>query len=120
MTRALLHMFRLTIVLAAFMALGAVGFAHKHAPLNFTPDLVGYLQLGGALSDICGDVDGKGHGASETCEACRIADSAFGAGDVQSSALALPRSADLSACEAFAALGATHPSFAARAPPVLI
>lgn len=52
----------------------SVGFAHKSAQPNLSPDLAAFVSAGGSLTDICGPLGDSDHRRFAECEACRIAD----------------------------------------------
>ncbi|QIE46314.1 hypothetical protein G5B38_12700 [Pseudohalocynthiibacter aestuariivivens] len=64
---------RLMIVSVLTVALTAVGFAHKTAQTQNSPDLEAYLQIAGSLEGICGTLDDT-FGNGPDCEACRLVD----------------------------------------------
>lgn len=54
------------------VALVATGFAHR-LPNAEDAAVQAYVAAGGALTDLCGDVSGKGDVAPADCPACHIA-----------------------------------------------
>lgn len=72
MTRNAPTLMRYLTVLALLVAFATAGLSHRAASQLPDPDLVAYVQAGGALSDICGDADGGAHLGASTCEACRL------------------------------------------------
>lgn len=71
--RATLNLLIVAIFLAAMTT---VGFAHRMSVQETDPDLLAYLAAGGALEDICGVLEDNPHGLSQSCEACRLVDTA--------------------------------------------
>ena len=63
---------RLILVAALLVAMGSVGFAHRSSVPEMDAELLAYLEAGGSLSDICGDLGEDGPGGAERCEACRL------------------------------------------------
>ena len=74
-TRALIA--RLTLVLALMIAMASSGLAHRFVPEQANETLTAYLAAGGSYADICGDVE---QGAMQSCDACRLVDTACLAG----------------------------------------
>ncbi len=72
MTRIAPTLMRYLTVLALLVAFATAGLSHRAASQLPDPDLVAYVQAGGALSDICGGADGGAHPGASTCEACRL------------------------------------------------
>ena len=68
---------RLTLVVALLIAMASSGLAHRFVPAQADEALTAYLAAGGSYADICGDVD---HGAMQSCDACRLVDTACLAG----------------------------------------
>lgn len=66
---------RLAIVFALMLAMAGSGFAHQFTPADTDESLAAYLAAGGSYADICADFSG-GHPGSESCDACRLVDSA--------------------------------------------
>ena len=63
---------KLLLVAALLVAMGSVGFAHRPSVPEMNPELLAYLEAGGSLSDICGDLGEDERGGAEHCEACRL------------------------------------------------
>ncbi|MEO1640241.1 MAG: hypothetical protein AAFU41_13460 [Pseudomonadota bacterium] len=118
MRSAVIPFAKLLTVLAVLIALTGTGFAHRAAGPDLDDSLQDYLAAGGSLADLC--LDASGNPLGETCDACRLADTA-----------ATPCSADVRSTPISAsflvflpsggqphseALDPTHP---ARAPPVV-
>jgi len=61
-------------VLSLTVALISVGFAHRSAQAEPSPELADFLAMGGSLADRCGLPTGEGPSPLFECEACRIAD----------------------------------------------
>lgn len=108
---------RLVLLIAA-LAMTLTGFAHQVSDDRDSPELRAYIEIGGALSDICGD-QSPAHALSNTCEACLIASNALAPQTIASVSLpdtnerlalfsCVPRVSDNAAPDQ------THP---ARAPP---
>ena len=64
---------RVMILLALVAGMSTLGIAHQSHAVSLTPQMIGYIQAGGALSDVCGETGGPMRHAS--CEACRIGSS---------------------------------------------
>lgn len=65
---------RFAIVFALAFAMATSGFAHRIAAADVDESLQSYVAAGGSLADICGDI---GASLGETCDACRLVDTAF-------------------------------------------
>lgn len=65
---------RLAVVFALAFAMATYGFAHRAASADVDESLQSYVSAGGSLADICGEI---GTGLSQTCDACRLVDTAF-------------------------------------------
>ncbi|WP_227270201.1 hypothetical protein [Roseobacter weihaiensis] len=74
--RAAVPVLKLFTVLALVFAMSGVGFAHRTAVQELDPALQAYVQAGGALSDLCGDLADGGTGPG-ICEACLLVSSAM-------------------------------------------
>ena len=70
--RQLLIASRSFVLIAVCIALTATGFAHRSAALPMDADLLAYVQAGGTLSELCGDLDENGMPVAQTCEACLL------------------------------------------------
>lgn len=68
---------RLLTTFVLVFALMAVGFAHRVAPANMTPELAAYVAMGGSLADLCGRTEDPDQTGTVSCEACRIADASI-------------------------------------------
>ncbi|MCK0097629.1 hypothetical protein MWU60_18795 [Yoonia sp. F2084L] len=66
---------RFFVVIALAFAMAGSSFAHRIAPSDIDESLLAYVAAGGVLDDLCG-ADGYGAGNGETCDACRLVDSA--------------------------------------------
>jgi hypothetical protein len=76
---------------AAFLALAltTLGFGHQNAPaLPADPMLAAYVQMGGALDDLCVTQDGP-QGMADDCPVCALAQSMALGADAPSSRVAL-------------------------------
>lgn len=67
---------RLMIALALFVAMASSGLGHRFVSGADTANLNAYLAAGGTYADICADDGLGGHNAGQTCDACRLVDSA--------------------------------------------
>lgn len=76
MPRPGLNSSKLLVVLALICALAGSGFAHRVAEPSGEPALAAYVLAGGSLAELCGDVDGPRHDILQSCEACRLVNSA--------------------------------------------
>jgi hypothetical protein len=112
---------RLMIVLALFVAMASSGLAHRFTSGADTESLNAYLAAGGTYADICADDGMGGHSAGQTCDACRLVDSA--ALPFVAASCAATHAVILAANAAFLALPpsafAPDPSRPVRAPPVV-
>ena len=63
---------RLTLVAILLVALGTSGFAHRFVPADDA--LTAYVAAGGSYADICADAGIDG--ATQSCDACRLVDTA--------------------------------------------
>ncbi|MDW3225212.1 MAG: hypothetical protein R8G34_20360 [Paracoccaceae bacterium] len=75
MGRGITFFAKLILVIAA-LALSATSFAHRFSAEPSSPELVNYLNMGGTLDEICGDID-PAHHLNSACDACLVANSAF-------------------------------------------
>jgi len=78
-------------VTAALFALGlmVLGFGHQHTPaLPADPMLAAYVQMGGALNDLCVTKDGP-QGMAEDCPVCTLAQIMALSADAPGTGLAL-------------------------------
>lgn len=64
------------LLLVASLAMSATAFAHRATQDDPSPELLGYLAMGGTLEDLCGDA-GWAHSLTGVCEACRISANAL-------------------------------------------
>ncbi|MGC3937562.1 hypothetical protein ACOTTU_07110 [Roseobacter sp. EG26] len=71
--------FNFLLATVLILATASLGIAHKSAPTDLDPYLTAYLQAGGSLSDICGDLEGDPHRTTRDCDACRLMDGALAA-----------------------------------------
>lgn len=111
---------RLTVALLA-LALMVLGFGHQHAPaLPADPMLAAYIQMGGALDDLCVTQDGP-QGVAEDCPVCTLAQSmALGADAPASGAALLFATLDLPAAGHLLASNNSPRAPPARGPPVFL
>lgn len=76
MRRLIAPFARLCVVLAVALAMTGSSFAHRSAPSDIDESLLAYVTAGGTLEDLCGQA-GLGSSAGNTCDACRLVDSAM-------------------------------------------
>lgn len=69
MTGVLHILRRWVVVVAAAVALPAVGFGHAPGPASDQKTLAAFVASGGHIADICGD---QGSTDTSPCEACRL------------------------------------------------
>ena len=111
---------RLTAALLA-LALMVLGFGHQHAPaLPADPMLAAYIQMGGALDDLCVTQDGPQRMA-EDCPVCTVAQNMALGAEAPGSSIAL-RLATLDPTAAGHLLTRSHSPHAppARGPPLFL
>ncbi|MEP3847257.1 MAG: hypothetical protein ABJM43_18090 [Paracoccaceae bacterium] len=64
-------------VLCSVLAVVVLGFVHARGSAPLSPELAAYIEMGGALSDICGANDPDALGGDD-CPICRLSDAALG------------------------------------------
>jgi hypothetical protein len=67
---------RFFIVFSLFVALASSGFAHSMTSGPVDEGLSAFLTAGGTYQDICDKTEFTDHSAGQTCDACRLVDSA--------------------------------------------
>ena len=67
---------RLMIVFTLTVAMVSGAWAHRVAPVDYDENLSAYLLAGGTLDALCTDADGPDHASHQTCDACRLVDTA--------------------------------------------
>ncbi|QYX56884.1 hypothetical protein K1T73_00230 [Roseovarius sp. SCSIO 43702] len=77
MTRVIPIMFRPLVLLTVVLGFALTGFAHRVGASDTDPGLAAYLDAGGSLAEICGDVGSDDHAKSQICEACRLVGAAI-------------------------------------------
>lgn len=120
MTKPFDLMSRLMVVFAIAIAMIGSGFAHRMGPAEVNETLLAYVSAGGALEDLCVQ-GGLGSGVSQSCDACRLVDSAA-LPDVDAQILvSLPvRLLDMPIHPAFPPIApVSNPSCPVRAPPIV-
>lgn len=111
---------RLAVVFALAIAMASSGFAHRSASVPIDEGLLIYVEAGGSLTDLCGDLGSDGAAAGQTCDACRLVDAATvyaviaGCHTILGAQLAVV----LTPPPLFVPLKADDPSRPVRAPPV--
>ncbi|WP_108815221.1 hypothetical protein [Loktanella sp. Alg231-35] len=110
---------KLCLVVALLVALASTGFAHRVIPVDVDRDLLEYLVAGGSLDEVCGDASGDHVGQS--CDACRLVDSAsVPTAAAHASRVSLGGAAAMPVLGGICHLGgAADPSRPVRAPPVV-
>lgn len=68
---------RLIVVTALVLGMATSGFAHRFVTQDLDSALIDFVQAGGSLGDFCGDVGGRSRHSAQSCEACRLVDTAF-------------------------------------------
>ena len=72
MPTALCLIARSLVTATLFVAMTAVGMAHRTSSPPTDPDLIAFLDAGGTLDALCGLTGGTPHGLNQNCEACRL------------------------------------------------
>lgn len=63
---------RLIVVTVLVLGMATSGFAHRFVDQDLDSALVDFVQAGGSLGDLCGDVRGRSRHSAQSCEACRL------------------------------------------------
>lgn len=66
------YLSRLFAVIAVTLAMATSGFAHRVAAHEMDPALIAFVQAGGSLNELCGDLTDTQHNDGQLCEACRL------------------------------------------------
>ncbi|SOH93975.1 hypothetical protein SAMN06273572_102654 [Monaibacterium marinum] len=77
MVRLKVSFSKLLVVFALICAMASTGYAHRFISSDLDPALQAYVDAGGSLDSICGDVGGHSGQSFQQCDTCHLVGAAL-------------------------------------------